>query len=63
MVKPKGSKNIPLGVKKRMAMLFQLKGFNNASQKEAQKLYKAGFQINDGLGFWLAETISSQHHF
>lgn len=51
MVKPKGSKNIPLGVKKRMAMLFQLKGFNNASQKEAQKLYKAGFQIDDELGF------------
>lgn len=50
MVKPKGSKNIPLGVKKRMAMLFQFKGFNDASQKEAQTLYKSGFQIDDELG-------------
>ena len=59
MVKPKGSKNIPLGVKKRMAMLFQFKGFNDASQKEAQTLYKSGFQIDDELGFWLADPISS----
>lgn len=47
MVKPKGSKNIPLGVKKRIAMLFQFKGFNEASQKEAQRLYKAGFQFEN----------------